>query len=80
MTATTKPLLMFRVGYMEQYDGVGEIKGGGAHVEKNGEGGEMWNFRAESGTCYGYVMTKKILVELISLDWMLRKLGVKMKS
>lgn len=69
MTATTKPLLMFRVGYMEQYDGVGEIKGGGAHVEKNGEGGEMWNFRAESGTCYGYVMTKNFSgIDLSRLD------------
>ncbi|MCE5989547.1 DUF3883 domain-containing protein [Pseudomonas sp. LM20] len=53
-----KPLLMFRVGYMLQYDGIAEIKGGGSHIEKHGEGGEMWNFRPESGRCYGYVMTR----------------------
>lgn len=53
----TNPLLVFRVGYMESYDGAGEITGGGSHVDKNGTGGEMWNFRAEGGRCYGYVMT-----------------------
>lgn len=51
------PLLVFRVGYMESYDGVGKITGGGAYVEKNGKGEEMWNFRAEGGRCYGYVMS-----------------------
>lgn len=51
------PLLVFRVGYMESYDGAGEITGGGSYVDKNGNGGEMWNFRAEGGRCYGYVMT-----------------------
>mgnify|MGYP000151766445 CR=1 FL=1 len=53
------PLLMFRVGYMSSYGGVGPISGGGAHVEDNGEGGEMWNFRKEGGRCYGYVMTTR---------------------
>jgi hypothetical protein len=42
---------------MESYDGVGEITSGGSYVDKNGNGGEMWNFRAEGGRCYGYVMT-----------------------
>lgn len=52
------PLLLFRIGYMQAYDGKGEIKHGGAHVDEHGEGGEMWNFREESGRCYGYVMTR----------------------
>lgn len=43
------PLLVFRVGYMPTYDGVGPISGGGAHIEEHGEGGEMWNFRIEGG-------------------------------
>ncbi|WP_276966370.1 protein NO VEIN domain-containing protein [Metallibacterium scheffleri] len=51
------PLIVFRVGYMESYDGIGEITSGGSYVDKNGNGGEMWNFRAEGGRCYGYVMT-----------------------
>jgi len=51
------PLVMFRVGYMSSYGGVGPISGGGSHVEDHGEGGEMWNFRKEGGHCYGYVMT-----------------------
>ena len=52
------PILFFRVGYMERYDGPGEIKFGGDHIVKNGEGGEMWNFREENGRFYGYVMSK----------------------
>jgi hypothetical protein len=43
---------------MQSYAGVGEITGGGAYVDKNGNGGEMWNFRSEGGRCYGYVMTR----------------------
>jgi len=43
---------------MEKYNGIGDIEGGGAHVETHGVGGEMWNFRPEGGRCYGYVMTK----------------------
>jgi hypothetical protein len=40
---TKKPLLIFRIGYMSSYDGVGEISGGGSHIKEHGEGGEMWN-------------------------------------
>src|SRR6185312_6938021 len=54
------PLLVFRIGYMETYDGVGEIIGGGSYVAESGAGGEMWNFRDEAGRCYGFVMTKDI--------------------
>ena len=69
MPSAKKPLLMFRVGYMAQYDGIADIKGGGAHVEKHGVGGEMWNFRPESGRCYGYVMTRHFSgIDLTRLD------------
>ncbi len=51
------PLLVFRVGYMSAYNGADSISGGGSHIEEHGEGGEMWNFRAEGGHCYGYVMS-----------------------
>ncbi len=53
-----KPLIVFRVGWMDDYSGIGEIVGGGSHVEENGEGGEMWNFREEAGRYYGYVMSR----------------------
>lgn len=53
-----KPLIVFRVGWMDNYSGIGEIAGGGSYVEENSEGGEMWNFREEAGRYYGYVMSK----------------------
>ena len=52
------PLLVFRVGYMVAYDGKDKISSGGAWIEENNEGGEMWNFRHERGRCYGYVYIK----------------------
>lgn len=64
-----RPLLVFRVGYMETYDGEGDISGGGAYVEEHGTGGEMWNFRAEGGRCYGFVMTKSFAgIDLRRID------------
>lgn len=54
------PLLVFRVGYMETYDGEGGIEGGGSYITESGVGGEMWNFRDEAGRCYGFVMTKDV--------------------
>ena len=54
------PLLVFRIGYMDAYDGPGDIEGGGAWIAEHGEGGEMWNFLPEAGRCYGYVMTKSL--------------------
>ncbi|ONH81142.1 hypothetical protein APZ41_021495 [Roseomonas mucosa] len=54
----SNPILLFRIGYMEKYDGPGKIVGGGGHIKEYKEGGEMWNFLPESGRCYGYVMTK----------------------
>lgn len=63
------PILFFRVGYMENYDGPGEIAYGGAYIQNNGEGGEMWNFRPEGGRCYGYVMTMNFAgIDLSRLD------------
>lgn len=53
-----RPLLIFRIGWMDTYQGIDEIHGGGSYVAEHGEGGEMWNFREEGGRCYGYVMTK----------------------
>jgi hypothetical protein len=52
------PLLIFRVGSMKRYDGPDDISGGGSYIDEYGEGGEMWNFLAEAGRCYGYVMTR----------------------
>ena len=54
----SKPLIIFRVGWMDDYSGIDKIVGGGSHVKENCEGGEMWNFRQEGGHYYGYVMSK----------------------
>lgn len=51
------PLIIFRVGWMNDYSGIDEIIGGGSYIDENGEGGEMWNFREEAGRYYGYVMS-----------------------
>jgi len=42
---------------MDNYDGPNPISGGGAYVEKNGVGGEVYNFKPSQGTCYGYAMS-----------------------
>jgi len=47
-----------RIGWMDTYQGIDKIHGGGAYVDKHGKGGEMWNFRKEGGRFYGYMMTK----------------------
>ncbi len=52
------PLLLFRVGWMDAYDGPAPIVGGGSHVVENGTGGEMWNFAPVGGRCFGYVMSR----------------------
>jgi len=51
------PIIIFRIGWMDTYQGIDEIHGGGSYVAEHGEGGEMWNFREEGGRHYGYVMT-----------------------
>lgn len=55
----TAPLLVFRVGYMERYDGPDTISGGGSYIDENGVGGEVFNFKPSRGKCYGYVRTKR---------------------
>lgn len=52
------PILFLRVGYMADYDGSGEIRGGGSYVRENGVGGEMYNFKPSRGRCYGYAMSR----------------------
>lgn len=54
----TAPLLVLRVGYMERYDGPDTITGGGAYIAKNRIGGEVFNFKASRGNCYGYAMSR----------------------
>lgn len=51
------PIIIFRIGWMDTYQGIDKIHGGGSYVAEHGEGGEMWNFREEGGRYYGYVMT-----------------------
>lgn len=53
------PLLLFRIGWMDDYAGQDEILRGGAYVDEHGEGGEMWNFEKKDGHCFGYVRTNK---------------------
>jgi len=42
------PIIIFRIGWMDTYQGIDEIHGGGSYVAEYGEGGRY----------YGYVMTK----------------------
>lgn len=53
-----KPVIFFNVGWMRSYQGGGphdKITGGGGYVAKHGVGGEICNFLAWRGWCYGYV-------------------------
>lgn len=54
----TAPLVVLRTGYMERYDGPDTISGGGAYVDENGVGGEVFNFKPSRGKCYGYAMSR----------------------
>lgn len=54
----TAPLVVLRTGYMERYDGPATISGGGAYVDENGVGGEVFNFKPSRGKCYGYAMSR----------------------
>ena len=53
-----KPIIFFNVGWMDKYDGLGPIRGGGAYVKKHGFGHEILNFKPYDGTMYGYVQVK----------------------
>lgn len=51
-------ILFCNIGWMEEYKGLqagASIKGGGAHVEKEGHGHEVCNFCNHEGFVYGYV-------------------------
>jgi hypothetical protein len=63
------PLLVLRVGYMANYDGPDTITWGGEYIEKNGVGGEVFNFKPNRGKCYGYAMSRYFAgVNLRALD------------
>ena len=53
-------VVFFNIGWMKYYQGIpadesDKIQGGGAFVEENGFGYEIYNFRPDSGKLYGYV-------------------------
>ena len=55
-------LVLFNIGWMKHYRGQtadDKIVNGGVYVQKNEEGGEVWNFLPNKGTCYGYVRSNR---------------------
>ena len=56
----SNPLLFLGVARMEKYEGGGDgdkPQGNARHIKKNGECGEMWNFKQEKKYYCGYGMT-----------------------
>lgn len=51
-------LVIFQIGYMENYNGVAPIWGGGEFPDKDVDSGECWNFQSYKRKVYGFVMTK----------------------
>lgn len=54
-------IIFFNTGWMDFYNGVSNLdtlKGGGKHVEREGWGGEIMNFKNVNGRVYGYVQPK----------------------
>lgn len=53
-------IIFFNTGWMDFYKGIlnDTITGGGKHVENEGWGGEMYNFKNYEGLAYGYVQPK----------------------
>lgn len=53
-------LIFFNTGWMDFYKGQGKdkLQGGGKHVEREGWGGEIFNFKNFNGKVYGYVQPK----------------------
>ena len=49
------PYLFCNIGWMDDYEGIALIVGGGAYVDQNKEGFEMCNFLPYQGKIYGYV-------------------------
>ncbi|MGI6745820.1 MAG: protein NO VEIN domain-containing protein [Acutalibacteraceae bacterium] len=48
-------IIFFNCGWMDSYDGLDRIFGGGEFVKENGYGGEIFNFKNFNGKAYGYV-------------------------
>lgn len=53
-------IVFFNTGWMDFYQGKSndKITGGGKHVDNEGWGGEMYNFKNYQGRVYGYVQPK----------------------
>jgi len=53
-------IIFFNTGWMDFYKGLSNdiIKGGGKHIENEGWGGEIYNFKNYNGRVYGYVQPK----------------------
>jgi len=52
------PLILFRVGWMERYQGISTgdaITSGGSYIADHGFGHEIFNFQPTNGHMYGYV-------------------------
>ena len=57
-----QPIVLFNIGWMKHYCGQttdDKLINGGAYVQKNEEGGEVWNFLPTKGMCYGYVRSSR---------------------
>lgn len=59
-------MVFFNGGWMSLYNGVDNdsIVNGGSYISKNNFGGEVYNFKNNDGSCYGYVMTKSGTINL----------------
>jgi hypothetical protein len=57
MVELLMPSIVFRVCWMQLYDGLNgdECVGGGQYIEQHDFGGEIFNFRPYKGSMYGYV-------------------------
>ena len=62
---------------MDEYNGLeANLKGGGAFIEQNGYGYEIFNFRNDNGKCYGYTPPYgKLNLQRISDDISVNALG-----
>jgi uncharacterized protein DUF3883 len=51
-------IIFFNTGWMREYKGIKDddvIEGGGKHIQREGWGGEIYNFLEHEGKLYGYV-------------------------
>jgi 5-methylcytosine-specific restriction protein A len=57
-------LLFCNIGWMEKYEGLksgDKIKSGASYIRKHKRGGEICNFAAVNGFCYGHVQRRSII-------------------